>query len=127
MKELKFLLCETCKKMVVVVDDTKVPTMCCGKPMTILEANTTDAAGEKHVPVVEVSEKEVKVRVGSVTHPMTEGHHIALIAVLYDDNSFILKKLDHEGEPEAIFPLGSAKPIAAYEYCNLHGLWKAEI
>ena len=127
MKELKFLFCETCKKMVVVVDDTPVPAMCCGKKMTVLEAGTTDAAVEKHVPVAEINGNELLVKVGSVEHPMTEGHHIAHIAVLFDDDSFALKKLDHVGKPEAVFPLGSAKPVAVYEYCNLHGLWKLEL
>ena len=127
MKELKFLLCEKCKKMVAVIDDTPVPAMCCGQKMTVLEAGTTDGAVEKHVPVAEISDGKLLVKVGSAEHPMTEGHHIALIAVLFDDDSFVVKKLDHLGKPEAVFPLGSAKPVAVYEYCNLHGLWKLDI
>lgn len=127
MKELKFLLCEKCKKMVLVVDDTAVPAMCCGEKMTVLVAGTTDAAVEKHLPVAELAGNELKVCVGSVEHPMTEAHHISMVAVLFDDGSFALKKLDHEGKPEAVFPVGSAKPIAVYEYCNLHGLWKTEL
>ena len=115
MKELRFEYCEICKKMHLVVDDKAPKTMCCGQPMKVLTANTVDAAQEKHVPAVELGEKELKVHVGSVTHPMTEEHHIAL------------KNLDHTGEPTAVFPIGEVKPVAAYEFCNLHGLWKAEI
>lgn len=127
MKELRFEYCEICKKMHVVVDDKAPKTICCGQPMKVLTANTTDAAGEKHVPVATMENGMLKVHVGSVTHPMTEEHHIAFVAVLFEDGSFALKKLDHTGEPEYIFPVGSAKPVAAYEFCNLHGLWKAEL
>lgn len=126
MKELRFEYCEICKKMHLVVDDKAPKTMCCGQPMKVLTANTVDAAKEKHVPAVELSENEIRVHVGSVTHPMTEEHHIAFIAVLFEDGSYALKNLDHTGEPTAVFPIGDVKPVAAYEYCNLHGLWKAE-
>lgn len=127
MKELKFLYCDVCKKVELTVIDSKAPTICCGKPMVALEANTTDAAGEKHVPVPEVVSNELKVTVGSVLHPMTEPHHIAFIVAVYEDGSYAIKELDHEGEPVAAFPIGAAKPVAVYEYCNLHGLWKAEV
>ncbi len=125
--ELKFLFCEKCKKMVAVVKDTPVPAMCCGQPMTILKAGTTDAAVEKHVPAVELGEGKLKAVVGDVIHPMSEEHHIAWIAVLFSDGSFTIKNLDHTGAPEAVFPVGDVKPVAVYEYCNLHGLWKKEL
>ncbi len=127
MKELKFLYCERCKKVELTIIDSKVPTICCGQPMKVLQANTTDAAGEKHVPVAEIIGNEVKVTVGSVIHPMLEEHHISFIVVVYEDGSYAVKELEHTGEPVAVFPIGSAKPVAAYEYCNLHGLWKADI
>lgn len=127
MKELKFLYCERCKKVELTLIDSKAPTICCGQPMKVLAANTTDAAGEKHVPVAEVIGNEVKVTVGSVIHPMLEEHHISFIAVVYGDGSFMVKELEHTGEPVAVFPIGASKPVAAYEFCNLHGLWKAEI
>lgn len=127
MKELKFLYCDICKKVELSVVDAKVPTMCCGKPMKVLEANSTDAAGEKHVPVAEVKDGVITVTVGSVLHPMTEEHHISFIAVLFEDGSYALKNLEHTGEPVAKFPVGDVKPVAAYEFCNLHGLWKVEL
>ena len=94
MKELKFLYCEKCKKLELQVIGTKAPTICCGQPMKVLEANTTDAAGEKHVPVAEIVGNEVKVTVGSVIHPMLEEHHISFIAVVYEDGSYAIKDLD---------------------------------
>lgn len=88
-----------------------------------LVANTTDAAKEKHVPVVLVDQNKVHVTVGSVLHPMTEAHHIAFIALVTDKKS-VLKKLDPTGSPEADFILQeNEKLLHVYEYCNLHGLW----
>ncbi len=95
--------------------------------MRELKANTTDAAQEKHVPEVSVEGNLVKVKVGSVEHPMTEEHHIAFI-YLETENGVTRKDLDHTGKPEAVFALAEGeKPVAVYEYCNLHGLWKKEL
>lgn len=89
----------------------------------LLKANTSDGALEKHVPVVKVEKDSVHVEVGEVTHPMSEEHHIAFIALITDKKS-ILKELDHTSAPKADFTLAEGeKVIAAYEYCNLHGLW----
>ena len=124
---MRFFICEHCKNIVTFVEDSGVPVMCCGQKMTELVANTTDAAQEKHVPVVEKDGDKLIVSVGSVEHPMTEEHHIAWIAVETKNGSQI-KYLDHTGAPEAVFALAEGEQaVAAYEYCNLHGLWKAEI
>ena len=87
--------------------------------------NTTDAAGEKHVPVIKVSGEEVKVEVGSVEHPSLPAHYIEWI-VLVTESGFQMKWLKPGMKPEAVFKVTN-KPVAAYEYCNLHGLWKAEV
>ncbi|MBQ9306328.1 MAG: desulfoferrodoxin [Clostridia bacterium] len=87
--------------------------------------NTSDGAGEKHVPVVEREGTKVHVKVGAVAHPMLEAHFINFIA-LETDKGFQLKELAPGDEPEADFSLAEAENIlAVYEYCNLHGLWKA--
>jgi superoxide reductase len=92
-----------------------------------LKANSTDAAKEKHVPVVTVEGNTVNVVVGSTIHPMTEAHHIAFICLVTDQKAE-LKKLDPVGEPKAEFVLAEGeKVVAAYEYCNLHGLWVKEL
>jgi superoxide reductase len=89
----------------------------------LLTANTTDAAKEKHVPVVTVDGNKVHVQVGSVLHPMTEAHHIAFIA-LVTDQKVVRKNLLPTGTPEADFPLADGEKVdRVYEYCNLHGLW----
>ena len=123
----KFYRCDHCGIIVGVVEEGGGTLICCGEPMRALEANTTDAAQEKHVPVVEVNGSLVTVTVGSVAHPMLEEHHIAWIA-LETDQGMQRKVLAHTGEPKAVFALTEGeKPVAAYEYCNLHGLWKKEL
>ncbi|MEH2941399.1 desulfoferrodoxin family protein [Lachnospiraceae bacterium KK002] len=92
-----------------------------------LKANSTDAAGEKHVPVVEKKGDTIVVKVGELEHPMLEAHHIMWI-YLETDRGGMLRKLTPGEKPEAEFVLPAGeKPVAAYEYCNLHGLWVAEI
>ena len=91
---------------------------------TELVANTVDAAQEKHVPVIKVTGDEVKVEVGSVEHPSLEAHYIEFI-VLITETGMQMKWLKPGMKPEAVFKV-TDKPIAAYEYCNLHGLWKAD-
>lgn len=94
---------------------------------TLLVANSTDAAQEKHVPVVKVTGDAVTVDVGSVPHPMTEAHLISLVA-LETTLGYQLHKLAHTDAPKTEFKLAAGeKPIAVYEYCNLHGLWIAKL
>ena len=121
----KFYKCETCGNVVVKLVDSKVPVMCCGKKMEELVPNTVDASGEKHLPVVTMlDDKRMKVEVGSVAHPMETKHHIAFIYVELENGGI---KVDLKDKPETIVYLGDEKPLAVYEYCNLHGLWKTEL
>ena len=100
---------------------------CDGKPMKQLTANTTDAAQEKHVPVVSVEGNKVSVKVGSVAHPMTPEHLIAWI-YLQTKKGGQYHHLTPNDKPETSFLVADGdEPVAVYEYCNLHGLWKADI
>ena len=90
-----------------------------------LIANTVDAAQEKHVPVITISGDEVKVAVGTVEHPSLPVHYIEFI-VLVTEGGMQMKWLKPGDKPEAVFKI-TDKPVAAYEYCNLHGLWMAEV
>ena len=93
----------------------------------VLTANTVDAAREKHVPVIAREGNTVTVTVGSVLHPMTEEHYIPFIA-LETAQGLQVKNLKPGMRPVAVFALADGdEPVAAYEYCNLHGLWKAEV
>ncbi|MEG2633525.1 MAG: desulfoferrodoxin family protein, partial [Oscillospiraceae bacterium] len=106
--------------------DSGVPMMCCGQKMTALVPNSVEAATEKHIPVVSISGNTVTVTVGSVLHPMLAEHHIAWIA-LETTAGVYRKALEAGKEPVAVFTLTDEKPITAYEFCNLHGLWKKDI
>ena len=98
---------------------------CQGGPLEELIPNTTDAAGEKHVPVISVNGQEVTVTVGEVAHPMMDAHYITFVA-LETDKGAIIRQLKPGEEPVAKFTVApDEKVIAAYEYCNLHGLWMA--
>lgn len=125
--EPKFFICEHCGNVIEKVYDKKVPVVCCGEKMKELKAGTTDAALEKHVPVVTVDGNVLKIAVGSVLHPMTQEHHIAFIYV-QTNRGAIRVDLPHDGEPVAEVVLSEGeKAVAVYEYCNLHGLWKTEL
>ena len=122
---MKFLRCKKCGKIIAIVNDTVVPTMCCGEAMEELIPGTTDAAQEKHVPVYEVNGNIVTVTVGSVEHPMTPEHYIQWIAIK-TKNGNQRKILTPTDAPKATFALiDGDEVLEVYEYCNLHGLWKA--
>ena len=122
---MKFYRCEHCGNIITFVHSAGVPVMCCGQKMTELVPGTTDGAVEKHVPVVEVQGSTVQVKVGSVEHPMLPEHFIQFIAIETKHGSQI-KYLQPGEKPQASFVLADGDQlVAAYEYCNLHGLWKA--
>lgn len=123
-KELEVYKCEICGNIVEVLHSGAAPLVCCNQKMKLMEENTVDAAKEKHVPVIEIGDGRITVRVGSVAHPMEESHYIEWIELLADGKAY--RQFLHPGEkPEAVFPI-SAQKVTAREYCNLHGHWKAE-
>ncbi|MGI5847363.1 MAG: desulfoferrodoxin family protein [Candidatus Cryptobacteroides sp.] len=124
---MKFYFCRHCGNIITHFKDSGVRVVCCGEKMQELVPGTTDGATEKHVPVVKIEGNKVTVRISSVEHPMVEAHYIEWI-VLETRRGFQKKELKPGEKPEAEFllPEGEAA-VAAYEYCNLHGLWKAEI
>lgn len=124
--ETKFYICEHCGNIVGKIHDSGVSLVCCGQKMTYLEPGVVEASREKHIPVVAVEGNTVKVTVGSVLHPMTEEHHISWV-YLQTSEGGQRKCLTPDSAPEVVFALANEKPVAVYAYCNLHGLWKAEI
>lgn len=123
----KFFICKHCGNIVFKVKDVGVPVICCGEKMAALEPNTSDAAGEKHLPFVTVEDGAVHVNVGEVTHPMTADHYIQWV-YLETENGGQSKTLKPLDAPEVTFAVGDDdKPVAVYAYCNLHGLWKTEL
>ena len=120
---LKFYKCMKCGKIVAMLKGSPCDTMCCGEAMVELKANTTDAAVEKHVPVLQLNGNVAQVSVGSVNHPMEEKHFIEWIALETSAGNQI-KFLTPGSEPKATFALADGEEVVrAYAYCNLHGLW----
>lgn len=124
---MKLLKCSVCGNIVEMLEDKGVPVMCCGKAMEELQANTSDGALEKHVPVAEIVDGNLHVKVGSMEHPMLPEHYITMIMAVAGDVTY-RKKLNPGEKPEAVFALNDYKgKVQVYEYCNLHGLWKTDI
>lgn len=123
----RLLISDDRKSIIMLIGGKGTDIFCDGKPMTFLTANTTDAAHEKHVPHVTVDGKKIFVKVGNVAHPMTEEHLIQWI-YLQTKRGGQYVHLKATDKPEAEFVLADGdEAIAAYEFCNLHGLWKADI
>ena len=119
--------CEHCGNIIAYLKESGVRVQCCGEEMKPLVPNTTDAAGEKHVPVIAVDGTTVTVTVGAVEHPMLDAHYIEWI-LLETKEGRQRKTLKPSEKPVAVFSLAAGdEVIAAYEYCNLHGLWKATV
>ena len=127
--ELTFYKCNYCGNLLVPAIDAHVVPECCGAPMEELKANTTDAAVEKHVPAIErdADGKHIIVSVGSVAHPMTEDHYIQFIVLVHGDRFGVISLKPGAGPKACCAFDDNSGAFAAYAYCNLHGMWKAEI
>jgi len=121
--KLEIQKCSVCGNMVEVIHVGGGKLVCCDQPMNLVAENSTDAATEKHVPVIEKTADGYKVVVGSVAHPMTGEHYIEWIALCADGVTH-RKFLSAGDAPEAVFSV-VASEVSAHAYCNLHGLWKA--
>lgn len=157
MSEAVFYRCERCGNIVALLKSGGGTLNCCGQDMTKLVANSTDASQEKHVPVIKKEGNKFIVEVGSVAHPMAAEHYIEWIALetngrlevvhlkpgMKPQAEFVSSEemqeeiytgendeevLNCEGQPcnFVVNKVPEAK-VTAYAYCNLHGLWKAEL
>lgn len=122
-KKLQVFKCELCGNMVESIHAGDGSLVCCGRPMTLYEENTVEAAVEKHVPVVEKIDGGYKVKVGDVAHPMGEDHYIEWIEIIAGKKAY-REFLDPGDAPEATFLIDAAE-VTARAYCNLHRLWKS--
>ena len=121
--KLQVYKCEACGNIVEVLHGGEGELVCCGAPMVLFVENTMDAAKEKHVPVLEKAKQGIKVKVGSVPHPMEEKHYIEWVEVIADGK--VCRQFLKPGDaPEALFDLQDEN-VTAREYCSIHGLWKA--
>ena len=122
---MKIYVCKKCGNVILKLEDKSEALVCCGDKMELIDANTVDAATEKHLPVYEIKEGMVNIKVGATEHPMTEEHYISFI-VLASDDSYMIKMLKAGDKPEVSFPY-SSEYNKIYAYCNLHSLWLTEI
>jgi superoxide reductase len=125
-KNIRFQRCEKCGKMAGVIREGAGTLSCCGEAMTVLEPNTVDASAEKHVPVVEKNGAAVTVKVGSAAHPMTEEHYIEWI-YLGGESCGQRRELSPGKSAEITFNVDCCDHFTVFAYCNLHGLWAAEV
>lgn len=121
---MKYFHCEKCGNVVALLVEGGGELVCCGEPMVELKADTVDAAKEKHVPAVTREGNKIDVVVGSVEHPMQEKHYITFISAQQGD-VLQIKQLKPGEAPKACFEVADG-PVEVNEFCNLHGLWKAE-
>ncbi len=123
----RFYRCKKCGNIIGFIKNSGVPMFCCGEEMSVLTANTADAAQEKHLPVIAREGNLVKVSVSSVPHPMLPEHYIEWVYLLTTEGGH-RKTLEPGKEAELVFALTEGEqPVAAFEYCNLHGLWKTDV
>jgi len=115
--------CEVCGNIVEVLHEGVGQLFCCGRPMQLLEEKFVDVGKEKHVPVIEVSDSAIKVKVGEVPHPMDADHYIEWIELLTERDVY-RSHLKPGERPEAVFNVKAEKAVAR-AYCNKHGLWKS--
>ncbi len=124
---LYFYHCKICGKVIAILSDTGVPTICCGEIMEELIAGSSEGSGEKHLPVYCVEGNTVRVAVGSEPHPMKDEHLITWIG-LQTAQGFQFRELAPGDRPEAAFTVSTGdRPEAIYAYCNIHGLWCTDI
>ena len=116
--------CSICGNIVEVLHEGKGELVCCGQKMQLMKEKTADAGMEKHVPVVEKTEGGILVKIGSVPHPMEEGHYIEWIELQYPDGTNYRKELTPNDKPEAMFQKVLKTEFTVRSYCNLHGLWE---
>ena len=122
-EKMQIYKCEVCGNIVEMVHGGKGELVCCNQPMKLYEENSTDAATEKHVPVIEKTDAGYKVKVGSIAHPMDEEHYIEWIELV--SGNFSSRKFLKAGDAsEAVFCIDS-EDVTARAYCNIHGLWKS--
>ncbi len=127
-KRMQVYKCEVCGNIVLVLHEGVGELVCCGQPMTLMDEQTADMTTEKHVPVVESADGGVKVKVGSVPHPMTDEHYIEWVELEKKDGTIERAFLKPGDPPEFVFTDAKLEDVVkAREYCNIHKLWKNEL
>lgn len=123
-KNVRFYICPICGNQIGMIKNNGPKVMCCGQEMQLMEANSTDASQEKHVPTYKVEGNEIFVKVGEVEHPMEKEHYIMWIALVSEHKTTRVTLYPEQGT-DVIFEYVPNSTL--YAYCNKHGLWKADV
>lgn len=115
--------CETCENIVESLWNGKPAVQCCGKPMEKLDANTTEAATEKHIPVISREGNKVTVSVGSTLHPMQSDHYILFVELMAGNDVYRHDFVEGDTNPVATFMVEEGVELKARAFCNLHSFW----
>lgn len=122
-----FYRCDICGNLVEKIEDSGVLMVCCGQNMTLLRANSSDGASEKHLPVEKIDNNNLNIKISSVPHPMTEEHHINWVVIAYKNTTKRVNlKINQDPEINTLIDENDSN-ITIYSYCNIHGLWATEI
>ena len=120
----KFYVCRHCGNIISLIRDKGVPVYCCSEAMQEITSGTTEASGEKHIPVYDMEGNTVHVTVGAVEHPMSEAHYIEWIC-LETEHVVQYAHLNPTDKPKAKFALCEGDEVrAVYAFCNQHNLWR---
>ena len=124
---VKFYRCEHCGNFITFLYNSGARPVCCGDAMSDVPVNTSDSAGEKHIPTLVRNGDRVVVTIGSIPHPMSVMHHINWIALETQDGLYI-RQLEPDHDPQTEFVLSTGDSIKnVYAFCNIHGLWKLSL
>ena len=119
--------CEVCGNIVEVNHEGSGTLVCCGQPMTLMAAKSSDAGNEKHLPVVEKAEHGTSIKIGSVLHPMEEKHYIEWIEVFMKSGKVMRIPLHPGDQPEVHIGHSIEDLLEVRAYCNIHGLWSTKL
>lgn len=122
---MKLYVCKKCGNVVLKLEDKSENLVCCNEQMELINVNSTDAAGEKHLPIYEIKDNVISIKVGEIEHPMSDEHFISFI-ILAGEDCYKIKKLLPTDKPQISFNYDE-KYNKIYAYCNLHSLWVTEI
>ncbi len=122
-KRYQVYRCEVCGNIVQILHGGVGTLVCCNRSMKLLNELTKDSGMEKHVPVIERNGNTIKIKVGTVQHPMEEQHYIEWVEAISNDKIY-RKHLQPGSKPEVEFVI-EGNNIIAREFCTVHGMWRS--
>ena len=123
-KKFEIYKCEICGNVIEIIGEGQGQLVCCGENMKLLESMTEETMEEKHKPVFEIKEDNIKIKIGEIPHPMTKEHHIDFIEAISLDEKYLYRKYLNADEAAGFQFYCKTNKMKARELCNVHGLWE---